>query len=63
MSCSTGKQPFPTETAARSALLDARISATLRNNQRRREQRYYACPHCHRWHLSSREDLHPGGES
>jgi hypothetical protein len=34
-----------------------RIAAALRDtHHRRREQRYYACPHCGHWHLSSRPD-------
>lgn len=51
-----GKFRFPSEQAAKDALLRARIARGLRGNLRRREQRAYPCPDCpgNVWHLTSR---------
>jgi hypothetical protein len=50
MTCPTGKRPYPTKAAARTAL----ASATRRNPHRqRRESRAYRCHTCNAWHLTS----------
>ncbi|MCA1195109.1 hypothetical protein [Saccharopolyspora sp. 6V] len=52
--CSHGpKVRYPTRDEAETALLDCRIGAALRGNQRRREARTYRCHNCRGWHLSS----------
>lgn len=48
-----GKVCFPTEQAARDALVQAKIAHSLRGNTGRREQRAYPCEACNAWHLTS----------
>lgn len=49
----TLKQRYATEQAATRVLLNARISRSLRENSRRREERVYRCEFCEGWHLTS----------
>lgn len=51
MSCLTGKRPYASKQAARTAL----ASANRRRNprQQRRETRAYRCHSCNAWHLTS----------
>lgn len=46
------KRRWPDLPAAEAALLDCRIRAALRGNQRRQEQRAYVCPDCGWYHLT-----------
>jgi hypothetical protein len=47
------KKRYPTEDAAKRALLSTMIAKALRaGGYRRRERRYYACPICKGWHLT-----------
>jgi hypothetical protein len=56
-SCVTGKRCYATEAEAHDALLSTRVAGVLRDtHHRRRERRYYACPDCGHWHLSSSPD-------
>lgn len=51
-SCRTGKMRFPTEIEAMIALAD-----TNRGNAKsgRAESRYYRCPMCQGWHMTSQD--------
>ena len=52
--CPTGKVRLPDEQAARKALRDVRQARGLR--RRRHERRYYVCPLCGSYHLTSKKD-------
>lgn len=53
--CPTGKYPYPTEHQAKVALRTAQQSRLTRAGRRRRHEcRYYRCPECGRWHLTSK---------
>ncbi|GGW99072.1 hypothetical protein [Streptomyces chartreusis] len=51
MTCLTGKRPYPSKQAARTAI----ASANRRRDPRRqrREHRAYHCASCNAWHLTS----------
>lgn len=49
----TLKQRYSTEQKAKQVLLSARISRSLREGSKRREERAYLCPFCEGWHLTS----------
>lgn len=49
--CRTGKKYYACESDAKIALANCQSD---RNKSQRREQRYYKCPHCSGWHLTSR---------
>lgn len=48
-----GKRGYDTEHEAQVALVSA-ILARNRGKNQRRERRYYQCPSCHRWVLTSK---------
>ena len=48
------KRRFRTRIDAQMALLRTQAKAD-RGHPRRHERRYYRCPHCAGWHLTSRE--------
>lgn len=51
--CASGKRAYASAQDARAALLDARIAVALHGDTKRHEQRYYTCPRCRHWHLTS----------
>ena len=53
--CTTGKIRFATEHDAQVALVGAVVGRN-RGKTQRHEQRYYVCPFCAGWHLTSRPD-------
>ncbi len=54
--CPTGKVRYPDEERARDALASTLLARVLRDDQRRRETRAYACRDCRGWHLTSTPD-------
>lgn len=50
MTCPTGKRPYPSKAAARTALAAAR---RRRSPHHRSETRHYRCDACNNWHLTS----------
>lgn len=51
--CPSGKFRFATWDRANRALTDAKIARAFHRNNRRREERAYACDRCGGWHLTS----------
>jgi len=51
-----GKRRYPTQAAAADALLSTKIVGALRGKQKRQECRYYLCPDCKGWHLTSKPE-------
>ena len=49
-----GKVVFATADEAGMALVNAKIRRMLKNDQKRREERYYHCVNCQGYHLTSR---------
>jgi len=54
-SCPTGKRMIPTEQEARAELVGTVIRKN-RGNQNRQECRWYLCPLCDTWHLTSKPE-------
>lgn len=48
-----GKVRFDTELDANMVLTNAKMLAALRHSNKRRENRYYPCNHCHGFHVTS----------
>lgn len=50
----TNKQIFHTEQAAKIELAFYRMAAN-NGNEQAKQVRYYNCPHCKKWHLTSKK--------